>query len=742
MKLLYLLPPDDEAAFRAAAAGEEIIYCLPYDIEDGKLVNGYTVFTPEAIYRILNGEVKARFDFDFLEDFTVDKLYGCCAFCAKEHGVDREICRFTPGSNQPRYASLLSPCEQMALHHFRGAEPNTDPELVCPRCGMPYIPHTQICRFCTKNRQNYRRLFAATKGLRLMMLFPFVVTAVTLVIRFVVPSLQKTALNSYIYPVSGVERGPIEKFFAIVAALIVLDLVSRLLGALESRLSGVAGNRFFFLLRQVLFEKVEQLSLASIQRRTVGHLSARINGDVQVVTDFLISRLPALFSQVLSLFVGIFLILYISPTMSLLVAIPFPLAFLFIVLTRKIINHQVLCHRSSSQRYGWYLQDVFNGERVIKSFGHENKTLAEHSTLLGRDTDISVRSGKMSTFFSLITAQIYDIGSYLLLFFGNLWLFQGAMDVGTINQFYVYTGIIYEPLRQFAAVPAEIANFLTALGQIMEIFDEEIEVRDPEAPLYPEIQGEIQVKDITFGYNAYEPVLKHVSVEIHQGEMVGIVGHSGCGKSTLVNLIMRLYDVNKGEIEIDGVNVRKMPQGYLRSAIGVVPQETQLFDGTVRENIRYSKPDATEEQVIIAAKAANAHDFILSLPQGYNTRVGDKGYSLSGGERQRVAIARALIHDPKILILDEATASLDTETEKAIQEAIDRLTDGRTTIAIAHRLSTLRNADRIVVMDQGRVIEAGSHHELLEQRGRYYKLVSAQAEAALGVDAVEVGVLS
>ena len=215
--------------------------------------------------------------------------------------------------------------------------------------------------------------------------------------------------------------------------------------------------------------------------------------------------------------------------------------------------------------------------------------------------------------------------------------------------------------------------------------------------------------------------------------MIGIVGHSGCGKTTLINLLMRLYDVNEGAIEIDGVNIKDISQNALRSRIGIVLQETFLFSGTIRDNIRYAMPHASDEQVIAAARIANAHDFILNLPEGYNTMVGEKGYSLSGGERQRIAIARAVIHDPRILILDEATAALDTETEKLIQDSLNKLTEGRTVFAIAHRLSTLRNADKLLVLDKGHVAEFGTHAELLENKGIYYKLVMAQRKMAQSV---------
>ena len=284
---------------------------------------------------------------------------------------------------------------------------------------------------------------------------------------------------------------------------------------------------------------------------------------------------------------------------------------------------------------------------------------------------------------------------------------------------------------QITAIPRNISNFLTSLGKILEILEEEPEVFDIARPKDLKIKGDINVDHVTFGYETYNPVLKNVNIKINKGEMIGIVGHSGCGKTTLINLVMRLYDVTEGKIEIDGVNIKDISQATLRSQIGVVLQETHLFSGSIRDNIRYAKPFATNEEVINAARMANAHDFIMRLPQGYNTIVGEKGYSLSGGERQRIAIARALIHNPKILILDEATAALDTETEKLIQDAINKLTDGRTTLAIAHRLSTLRNADRIIVLDHGKLAEYGTHIELLEKKGIYYGLVMAQKRAAL-----------
>jgi ATP-binding cassette subfamily B protein len=244
----------------------------------------------------------------------------------------------------------------------------------------------------------------------------------------------------------------------------------------------------------------------------------------------------------------------------------------------------------------------------------------------------------------------------------------------------------------------------------------------------PRVEGHVQFRNVTFGYEAHKPVLRSLDLDVQPGEMIGLVGRSGAGKSTTINLVCRFYDVNEGQILIDGVDIKKIPQQDLRSQIGVVLQETFLFNGTIIDNIRYAKPDATLEEIMAAAKAANAHDFIVQKPDGYDTQVGERGQSLSGGERQRIAIARAILHNPRILILDEATSSVDTDTEKQIQDAITRLIKGRTTFAIAHRLSTLRNANRLVVLKEGKLEEIGTHDELIAKKGEFHRLVEMQQE--------------
>jgi len=374
------------------------------------------------------------------------------------------------------------------------------------------------------------------------------------------------------------------------------------------------------------------------------------------------------------------------------------------------------------------LHDIIKGIRTVKSFGNEKREIEKFAQATN---DLAVISSKNEALWGVMFPPLtflIGIGEFLVLFIGGRMVLNGDLSLGALIMFNGYLWVIYNPLRWLVGLPRWIANATTSMVKVFELLDEESEIVSAQKPNNVPIAGGVGFNNVYFGYKSYEPVLKGIDLQIKPGEMIGLVGKSGVGKSTLINLAMRLYDPNSGKVTINDTDLKAIETAHLHENMGVVFQDSFLFAGTYLENIAYGKEGATVEDVIAAAKAAEAHDFIIKTPDGYNTMISEGGQSLSGGERQRLSIARAIIKNPDILILDEATSSLDVETESLIQESLNRITKGRTTIAIAHRLSTLRSADRLVVLTEGGVAEVGTHAELLKKKGIYYDLVMAQRQ--------------
>lgn len=484
-------------------------------------------------------------------------------------------------------------------------------------------------------------------------------------------------------------------------------------------------------LRNATYSHLQKLSLEYFGGKRTGDLISRISSDTQRICDFLSINLLDFVTDIVMILVTAVYLFSIDPMLALVGLLPFPfIAWMVSRVQRKIRMGFARGSAAWSEMVS-VLADTIPGIRVVKAFAQEHREVDRFRQSNDHVLQANHRVNKLWAAFSPIITLLTDMGLLVVWIYGLYRVSLGNTTSGTIVANVALIGRIYVRLDDMSRLLANAQRTAAATYRIFEILDRVPSVAEPQKPIHPgRVRGHITLKDLTFSYGPRQ-VIHNVSIDIAPGEMVGLVGPSGAGKSTLVNLVCRFYDVGGGSIQVDGIDIRSFPITEYRSNIGIVLQEPFLFFGSIAENIAYGRPDATREQIIAAARAAKAHDFILKLTDGYDSLVGERGQSLSGGERQRISIARALLTDPRILILDEATSAVDTETEREIQEALDILVQGRTTIAIAHRLSTLRKANRIVVLEKGRVTEVGNHDQLMKLGGTYYRLNHAQRQMNL-----------
>ncbi len=701
-------------------------YNLDRDIS-GKRCEGIVTCDDEVLRRIEDGSVVESIKCEEISEIITDMGVGCI-FMSYRSKLDNEmhlLCRadLKCSDSMVRNTRMLNPFfEDGTLPPM-----SEEKERCCPKCGRPYRPGSEICPHCSDKKKIVLRtwqLFAPYKIFVFLSVFMFFgISALNLIM----PYINRVLVDNYIQN-PEVESVKISSYVVILLSMLALEFVLRGLGMARTHLLIKASNKMIVDLRNKLFDKIQRLSIAKISQRAAGDLMQRVTSDTAAVENFLVSHLPSMIEQgVVFVVVGIFLFVY-DPILCFMIFVPTPFVVLSFRFFWKFMGRFFRKRWFTGSRTNSILHDIFSGIRVVKAFGMEHKeSIRFHDATLA-EREVQEKSDCIWSILMPILRFFICFGEFIILFYVGNRILDGRMTLGEMTQFSSYASMIYSPLRMIAMIPRHLMRFTTSATKIFEILDEDEDVSDADKAVDIKIQGNIDVENVSFGYDTGKDVLRKVSLQIRPGEFVGIVGASGVGKSTLINLIMRMYDVEQGRILVDGIDIRDISQESLRSQIGVVLQETYLFSGTIYQNIAYAKPKATREEIIAVSKLAGCHDFITRLPDGYNTKVGEKGSTLSGGERQRVAIARALLHDPKILILDEATASLDTETEKQIQDALARLSAQRTTIAIAHRLSTLRNATRLVVLDRGRVAEMGTHDELMEKRGIYYGLVMAQRE--------------
>jgi ABC-type multidrug transport system fused ATPase/permease subunit len=515
----------------------------------------------------------------------------------------------------------------------------------------------------------------------------------------------------------------------IITALIGAYALNQLVQIGDNYVRHALGEKFIFDLRVRLYAYLQKMSLSFFERTSTGELMSRVTNDLSALENF-VTHGPALTAVDFMRLIGGAIILFVLDwRLAALVMIPVPI----LALAFRHYNTKIRpVYRRVRARLGDInakLQDNLSGIRVIQAFAREDIEYQRFSKESERYYQARVKGIRYWSIFFPAIRFFGAMGTVIVLGVGSIMVVKDQMSLGTLVAFIAYIASIYDPINRLTEVDNIFQEAIAAGERIFELLDETVEVKDaPDAIGLPVIRGEMVFDQVHFKYGSGDPVLHDISFTMAPGEVVALVGPSGAGKTSIANLICRFYDPVKGRVSVDGYDLRNIKMTSLRRQVAVVLQDSFLFNNTVAQNLHYGKPDATEDELIAAARAANAHDFIMQLPDGYGTEIGERGVRLSGGQKQRLALARAILADPRILILDEATSSVDAEAEYLIQQALERVLKGRSALVIAHRLSTVRNADKIIALDRGRIVEVGSHDELMQRDGLYSQLYQRQTE--------------
>ncbi|HVT29154.1 MAG TPA: DUF1854 domain-containing protein [Lacipirellulaceae bacterium] len=669
-----------------------------------------------------------------------------------------DLARF-PNTEADRFSRLARYLEDLRTDGDVHVEPDATPKVThCPKCGQRLPVVGEACPRCIPRKAVLARLF--------QMLWPYRATALVmcgLMLVAVAAELTPPKLQQYLvdHILKGGQAVPDPKslftaLLAVVSALAAARFALSAVNFAKGRMATRVGVALTYDFRARLVEKLHSLGLDYYDRHQVGSITSRVAYDSEVIQSLLQQITGGFLLQIVQVTAVGVMLFTLNPKLAVFTLIPAPLVIGGSWFFWKHVHPKHYRYWDSSSKQAGMLTGMLSGIRVVKAFAQEGREYERFNRISGYLRDCRLKVDYSTVAFSATMQLIFSLGGLIVWYIGGHDVLAGTMTLGSLMAFLAYLAMFYTPLATLSQFTTWLTNFLTGCQRVFELLDTPTEVMEPSNPVElptgadslsvggnaesitaklgiahhaDRPRGHIRFDHVTFGYERHQPVLRDVDFEIFPGETIGVVGRSGSGKTTLINLLCRFYDVCEGRVLVGGVDVRQLASHQLRQHIGVVLQEPFLFRGTILDNLVYGLPTSTPEQAIAAAKAAQAHDFILNSSLGYDTWLGERGAGLSGGERQRMSIARAILYDPPILVLDEATSNVDAESEQHIQQALRALTENRTTIAIAHRLSTLREADRILVFDRGRLIEQGSHEELLARGGQYANLVRLQGDS-------------
>ena len=654
--------------------------------------------------------------------------------------------RFTLGGHAQALRLVQRFEHQRALLATGAADDAQEQDATCPTCHAVLPPDTEECPACARAQPPQPstwvllRLWRFARPYRLQLAAGFGLALASTAATLVPPYLTIPLMDDILIPFQNGKQIEPGLVLLYLSGLLGAALAAWGLGWARTYILARVSERIGADLRTATYEHLLRLSLDYFGGKRTGDLMARIGSETDRINVFLSLHALDFATDVLMICMTAAILFSINPWLALVTLVPLP----FIGWMIHTVRDRLRTGFEKIDRV-WsevtnVLADTIPGIRVVKAFAQEKREAQRFHDANQHNLQVNDKLNKTWALFTPTVTLLTEIGLLVVWGFGIWLVAHSQITVGVLTAFIAYIGRFYSRLDSMSRIVSVTQKAAAGAKRIFDILDHVSNVPDPAQPVkVDKVQGAIGLRNVGFRYGS-RAVIKKLDLDIRPGEMIGLVGHSGSGKSTLVNLICRFYDVSDGSIQLDGIDIRRFAVTDYRRHIGLVLQEPFLFFGTIAENIAYGKPEATRAEIVAAARAAHSHDFILRLPHGYDSVVGERGQGLSGGERQRISIARALLIDPRILILDEATSAVDTETEKEIQKALDNLVQGRTTIAIAHRLSTLRKADRLVVMDRGEIVEVGPHDELMEKQGAYWRLYEAQARRA-EEDAQAAGVL-